>query len=731
MPYAFSFHTSYTTLHYTTLHTAMTIDQTVVQPGIPFQKGERSLPEAHRFASTILRPTSHYSNIALSSPHWQLKDLLVSSTYSDYWDDLNYNQDPTFYFPHRSRIFSFKYSSLLANSKSPSIVHNKLIKYSSIKFQSNPRCLKQLDGILVTGGVNNNYDINKNPIGLQKGSFSVYSELSSTTENLQIGEFITNSVSIDKLPSSGSNHYRSYLCNNDKYLYQFDITPSRIIPSANPLYLKIALNHSILSPDKKTQIIVGDSSKIFINHPEESQVSSTKSSSNSNSINDLNLNVIQTTGDCGFSTSFLSNNYQFITCFQDGLALIYDLRNLDEPLHEIHSTRPKTQPGAFRVIKTSGYNDDLIAISEHQGRIHLIDGRNFNNHSVLLLPKYLYNVPPSMSSTYKTSEYIDEDLDDQIHEGEDIDDDNDNDTDNNEDSGFIGGHTSTQMFGKCPIAISTDTTKDLSLQWYNQPIIKDIDDFDDLSQFGGELNLGYAESYRYMDYKYRTSGNLEDGDNEGEEGDSVGDNDGDERFANKPSYRVVLQATLDRENLLQRNLAEHGNPYYNRILTYKQPQLYPVQFRKKRRHYEDEYNDDDDEEEEEEEETGRDYDYDYDYDEEDIVKLSGNTEIRHINQQCWWNQEKSKHKNYKDMWPWGKKLAPIEEDINYKGDYLSVLETPIRDPFFYVDSDIEINGLELANRNGKSTLCVGTKEGLIFWDVNEWKRKCFPCYECV
>ncbi|KAG0687867.1 hypothetical protein C6P40_001751, partial [Pichia californica] len=363
----------------------MTIDTQVNKTYVVSTNEQRSFPDAHRFASCVLSNTSHYLNIAISSPHWQLKDLLVSSSYSNFNDDINNNLDPTFYFPYKNSIFSFNYSSILSSDLNSNI-HTKIIKYSSIKFQSSPRCLKTLDGIVVTGGISTTYDPDTNPIGLHKGSFSIYNPINSITENIQIGEFITNSVSINKLSTSNSSHYRSYLCNNDKFLYQFDITPSRIIQTANPLYLKTALNHSILSNDGKTQIVVGDTSKIFISHPLD----------NNPILNSNNYDIIQTEGDCGFSTSFLPNNNLFITCFQDGLALIYDLRNLSNPIHKIYSTRPKTQPGAFRVVKTSDYNNDLICISEHQGRVHLIDTRNFNNHSVLLLPKYLYNVPPSV-----------------------------------------------------------------------------------------------------------------------------------------------------------------------------------------------------------------------------------------------------------------------------------------------------------------------------------------------
>lgn len=734
----------------------MTIDLEVKQGKVATGREERSLPDAHRFAQAVLKRRSHYFNIALSSPHWQLKDLLISSSYSSYLDDYSCNQDPTFYFPYKNRIFSFNYSSLRASSDADaqSNVHTRIIKYSSIKFQSNPRCLKQLDGIVVTGGINNSFDPDTNPIGLHKGSFSVFNAQTSATENIQIGEFITNSVSINKLASSGSSHYRSYICNNDKFLYQFDITPSRVVQSANPVYLKVALNHSTLSNDNSTLITVGDSPKIFISHPQEGTPKEDSGTGSSGK----NFSIIQTAGDCGFSTSFLSNGFQFVSCFQDGLALIYDLRNLSNPLHTIHSTRPKTQPGAFRVVKTSNYSDDLICLSEHQGRVHLIDSRNFNNHSVLLLPKYLYNVPPSISVSYMNDYTSDnlrfntrEDGDDDDGKGDTDGDDGDLSTHmeiDNDESGNnnrIGGHGRdrnqdhySKLFGKYPIAISTDNKKDLSKQWYNQPIIKDIDDFKDLSHFGGDLNLGYLESYRYMDSRFRNYG------------DSFSTRYSQFRGESRP-YKIVLQGTFDREDLLKRKLTTDYGPQSSNLLTYKEASVCPVQFRKrvgklnKRKFYGidsddmDSVDDDDDNGDEHEnyESSSDAYDDDDDHDDDDIAYR--NTEIRYINKQCWWNSENGeKAKNFGEMWPWGKQIDGHSSDDDFytyensdgrnEEGGLTIMETPTRDPFFYVDSDIEINGLEIANRNGKSMLCIGTKEGIVLWDINNWQRKCFPSF---
>lgn len=661
----------------------------------------RSLPEAQLFAHSLFKPYSRYLNIALSAPHWQLKDLLLSSSYTNYNSQLT--SSPKFYFPYKNRVFCFDYSSLL---ESDCNVTTDIIRYSSIGFQSNPRCLKQLDGTVVTGGINNGAElIGPNPVGLHKGSFSVYNSETNLTEDVQVGDFINNCVSINR--SSTSNSYFSYLCNNDKHLYGFEITNSRIVQSSNPTYLKVALNHSILSDDNNTLITVGDSSKIFISHPQES---------NPKALNSNDFDILQTNGDCGFSTSFLSNNYQFITCFQDGLALIYDLRNLNRPLHSITSTRPKSQPGAFRVVKTSKNGDDLICISEHQSRIHLIDGRNFDNHSVLLLPKYLMNVPPAISVSYKKSinnniilkdtksydgggggggsDHADHDDEEEEEDGiADYSGDAATDTDvapDNDDDGY------SKMFGKYPISVSGDPKRNLMETWYNQPIVRDIDDFADLNYFGGDLNLGYLESYRYLDIRYGNNYNSRYTNHTGNADESSNE------------LKVILQGSFDRENILERKVKTDFNPQMSNLLTNKCGRSAPLQIRK---HQGDGIGNAT----------------------EDNAKIFyKENEIRDASVGTWWNSEEEV--DYKDRWPWTKvPHGPSDSrDVGPGyGDDLNIMETPRRDPFFYVDSDVEINGLELANNRGKSVLCIGTKEGMVFWDIDDWRRKCFPSFGYV
>jgi hypothetical protein len=167
-------------------------------------------------------------------------------------------------------------------------------------------------------------------------------------------------------------------------LYNTDISNSSIT-TLDSVDLDFPLNHSVLSDDHKNLVAVGDCSNIYLLHPEQEGTRL------------RNHNTIETNCDSGFSTSFDSSGLHFATCFQDGTCLIYDMRNYSKgPMSKIYSTRKNTANGAFRCIKYSRGTDDLLVISEHVGRVHVIDTRDFNNHQIIMLPM---NSLPSRSLT--------------------------------------------------------------------------------------------------------------------------------------------------------------------------------------------------------------------------------------------------------------------------------------------------------------------------------------------
>ncbi|OWB56991.1 hypothetical protein B5S28_g2912 [[Candida] boidinii] len=323
------------------------------------------------YTSSFLSANPKYYNISIDITHWQLKDLICKDTVTS----------SGILYPSNNSIMSLNIKDNYrlnpnSNSKSSGIDRFNTKKYKSTKlsklyakFDVTPRCFKEKNGVLVAGGVKTV----GGQLGSFKGAFGLHIKETNYTKNIDLGLMINNSVNLYQL---SKNNFKSLVCNNDHNIFLVDIKNNGQI-NTNNYHLPHSLNYSSLSPDYKSIAVVGDCSKIFLLHPNE----------NLNSIN--SKDIIQTTYDNGFSVDWDSSGVYFSCCFQEGVNLIYDIRNKKNPLHTFRSTRPNNHSGAFRCCKFSGGTDDLLFISEHIGRVHMIDTRDFSNHQIIMLPNVL------------------------------------------------------------------------------------------------------------------------------------------------------------------------------------------------------------------------------------------------------------------------------------------------------------------------------------------------------
>lgn len=238
-----------------------------------------------------------------------------------------------------------------------------------------------------------------------KGILSLHNTETGVSTSYVMGQFINNCVTLS--PKS-TQEYDLYSCNNDGHLYQCHINNRGVELVRRYSDLKFALNNAAISHDGKTLIASGDSNKFAIYR--QNQLAGQFFLSYDNQP-DWGSSVVRAKriprfalpdgsafvdhiyeapgGDHGFYSSFSENDLQFATLFQNGVCLIYDVRKMETPLAEVTSTRPHSHNGAFRVCKFSHGLDDLLFISEHQGRVHVVDTRNFMNHQVILIPDKL------------------------------------------------------------------------------------------------------------------------------------------------------------------------------------------------------------------------------------------------------------------------------------------------------------------------------------------------------
>ncbi|AQZ15872.1 YLR149C [Zygosaccharomyces parabailii] len=270
---------------------------------------------------------------------------------------------------------------------------------------------------LAHGNVLADHSNYSNP-NIWKGVLSLYNEDTDVASSFVLGQFINNCVTLH--PRS-TREYDLYSCNNDGHLYQCNIDNRGVELVRRYSDLKFALNNVAVSHDAKTMVASGDSNKFAIYRQTElaGQFSLSYDSQPGWGSSVVRAKRIprfalpdgsgfvdhiyeSSSGDHGFYNCFSENDLQFATLFQNGSCLVYDVRNMDTPLADITSTRPHSHNGAFRVCKFSYGLDDLLFISEHQGRVHVVDTRNFMNHQVILVPDKLKNDPTQGGTAVST-----------------------------------------------------------------------------------------------------------------------------------------------------------------------------------------------------------------------------------------------------------------------------------------------------------------------------------------
>lgn len=312
-----------------------------------------------------------------------------------------------------------------------------------VEFAFKPRCFQENNGLIACGGlvgpddngsannlsryslsVNDNDDSPLSPPRVEpvklassnilvdhssysnpltwKGTLSLYNENNGVALTYRLGQYINNCVTLHQ---RSSQQYDLFTCNNDGHLYQCDVSDRGVELTRRLSDLKFALNNATISHDGKTMIVTGDSSKFALYHQNELDGSFSLQYDNQPSWGSSIVRAKRIprfalpdrsgfidhiyeapSGDNGFYTSFSENDLQFSTVFQNGSCFVYDARKMETPLAEISSTRKHVQNGAFRVCKFSEGLDDLLFLSEHQGRVHVVDTRNFLNHQVIMIP---------------------------------------------------------------------------------------------------------------------------------------------------------------------------------------------------------------------------------------------------------------------------------------------------------------------------------------------------------
>lgn len=329
-----------------------------------------------RSQNTLLHDQYTFYPVHVTVKHWQLRDLIHAT-------DMGYGQPhDSVVYPDRNTIRKLAFDG----SDTP-----------LLDFQFEPRCVRVQNGIVAAGGV---YDQAcgarrltlssgglprlSRPLASSPGLFSVGN---IATREVYTGELLTGEA-INNAVTLYDNASKALVCNNDHLLYFLSIG-SASYAVEDQFRFTSALNHASISPDNSTVVACGDSNQVYV--------------CNRGAYGWVKTHTIEIGSESGFSTAFHPNGVMFGVASQDGVARLYDVRNHSKPLVEVPSSRREETHGAFRCLKFSEGPEDIMFISEHSGRVHMVDLRDFSNHQVLHLP--YYSRPPKTMHRYFPEEW--------------------------------------------------------------------------------------------------------------------------------------------------------------------------------------------------------------------------------------------------------------------------------------------------------------------------------------
>ncbi|KAJ7081836.1 WD40-repeat-containing domain protein, partial [Mycena belliarum] len=237
--------------------------------------------------------------------------------------------------------------------------------------------------------------------------------------NTHLQGSINNSILLTSLSLTDSNESsvepRMAVSNNDRVVMFFDV-PVRARPSTisqvGAVRFNDPVNHSSISPDGRTLLSVGDSSKVFLHRlTGGAYVTSTP-------IATLTLPPTPNPFSspalvASFSTAFSADGSKYAVAAQEGSVAVWDVRST-RPLKVFHTDKTRglsrgvntntwlsedpqewsqhksRGPGwSARNVKFGGRpGRELMMFTEHTSLIHVIDARTFETEEILHMPAF-------------------------------------------------------------------------------------------------------------------------------------------------------------------------------------------------------------------------------------------------------------------------------------------------------------------------------------------------------
>ena len=218
------------------------------------------------------------------------------------------------------------------------------------------------DGHLAAGGQSSQLEIRRAPPNLLEPPIpSLPPPPPGPTDSIfkgHCGGSVNNALRVAK---DASHQHRLFVCNNDDTVKIFSLSVGTLVSVVS---CPVAINHCALSPDGKNMVCVGDNrhTYVYIATPTGYRISRVYTEGND--------------AGMGCDWSPCGSGNLFSAAFQDGVTCVWDHRTDAVVAH--FSTRL-----ACRNVRFSPAPLDVLAFTEHRGRVHLADSRMWPRQQVL------------------------------------------------------------------------------------------------------------------------------------------------------------------------------------------------------------------------------------------------------------------------------------------------------------------------------------------------------------
>ncbi|KAJ6620062.1 hypothetical protein B0H10DRAFT_1115965 [Mycena sp. CBHHK59/15] len=228
---------------------------------------------------------------------------------------------------------------------------------------------------------------------------------------------INNSILLTSLSLSESNESsvepHMAVSNNDCTVKFFDI-PVRSRPTSivqvGSVPFNVPVNHSSISPDGRTLLTVGDSSKVLLHRlTGGAQITASPIAAVTLPATPFPALFSSPALAASFSTAFSADGSKFAVAAQEGVVAVWDVRST-RPLRVFHTDKGRSGASAWlsddpaewsrvgrargpgwsaRSVKFGGRpGRELMAFTEHTALVHVVDARTFETEEIVRVPAF-------------------------------------------------------------------------------------------------------------------------------------------------------------------------------------------------------------------------------------------------------------------------------------------------------------------------------------------------------